>query len=142
MTTKDWVAEAAREYRNDPQHVHSLEEIIRRHCPFKQDVVYVEVVQQPRGHIRDWATSAAEQIASEHRLKAKDVPRIAAVVAYFAEPLTSLLAESRREHEARDDSLNDCPILMGEEMCRRLNIKHECDCGAEEWNRRIDEALK
>lgn len=54
----------------------------------------------------------------------------------------ALLRESKKNHIASDrDSMDDCPMLRSEEVNKTLHIKHECDCGADAWNRRIDEAL-
>lgn len=56
--------------------------------------------------------------------------------------ILNLLAESKREHK-RDsyNTLDNCPMTWSEELSRRLCIVHVCDCGAADWNARVDAVL-
>jgi hypothetical protein len=80
--------------------------------------------------LHDWASKAAQHIYNElPRIRNRPrVEHIAAIIATYAEPLISLLQESKREHE---------------EMCanQRIVFTGVCHCGADAWNARVDEAL-
>ena len=112
---------------------------------------------------RNWIDMAAETIAGDPAccdISSSDASAIAEVVATFAEPLVSLLRESKREHYHCDDGwyccgkclcrcsstakdhehfLEDCwPASHGGEAARVGGV---CNCGADAWNRRVDAAL-
>jgi hypothetical protein len=111
----------------------------------------------------DWAARAARRVLDEyqHRPTQARVDHCAAIIATFAEPLVALLRESRREHYHHNENDVHMPMLC----CPRctcnswnavaeaqdsgeLDAEHEpnsdepCTCGADEWNRRVDEVLK
>jgi len=135
VTIDSWIAKAAREI--DAGRAGDVARIIAKHCPFKPDTAYVEVVRQEPGHVYDWAARAAERIAASERTSS--VHRLAAVITLFAEPLTNLLRSTRRPHNDSDDGY--CKKLLtlgGPDNFRSLA---ECTCGADEWNKKVDEAL-
>lgn len=105
--------------------------------------------------IHDWAAVAAQKIRGEFR-GCKEGPsqeRIAAIIDYFSQPWTKLLREAKRGHYHCDDSWYCCgkcthpdhsdesedylPSHAGE-ASRKSGV---CNCGAEEWNAKIDAAL-
>lgn len=49
-----------------------------------------------------------------------------------------LLAQSKREHHHGDE--RGCPLTYPESH-RPPSMGDECDCGADEWNRKVDETL-
>lgn len=58
------------------------------------------------------------------------------------EDVRALLRESKRKHyESETDSLNNCPLTRSEHENQVMYIKHECDCGADEWNAKVDAVL-
>ena len=84
--------------------------------------------------INDWAARAAERIADEPILKKRDKQweeRVAAIIATFAAPILKLLEESRHVHY-------ECTREGDEEN----TTPDDCTCGADEWNKKIDEALR
>lgn len=99
------------------------------------------------GFVVDWATQAAEHICSGGK---QPVARIAAVIATFAAPLTSLLSEAKREHHhSVDGDVRDgicCPQCCCESWLDdpeadfepTPNSDEPCTCGADDWNARID----
>ena len=103
--------------------------------------------------VNDWAAKAARRILDDlpplrprgsTTTKSERYPteeRIAAIIATFAEPLTQLLQKAKREHRVEEDPMDDCPMRMTEELNERLHRKHECDCGADAWNKKIDDVL-
>ena len=111
------------------------------------------------GSIQDWAAKAACRIVDEYdgrrlplRLR-KDQNHISAIIATFAEPLVSLLRESRRvHHHVADGDVRDgvcCPQCCCEswpddpegDFEAEPNSDEPCTCDAAEWNARIDKAL-
>lgn len=110
--------------------------------------------------IEDWAAKAARKIRSEHR-GCKEGPtqeRCAAIIATFTEPILKLLAESRREHHHQelDEIFGCCPrcdckswaaVARAQDAGEldaepKPNSDGPCTCGADEWNARVDEALR
>ena len=104
--------------------------------------------------INDWASKAAYRIRCElckERLPSQE--RIAAIIATFAEPLVKLLAESRRAHRhTADGDVRDghcCPQCCCQswpddpegDFEPTPNSDEPCDCGADEWNARVDAVL-
>lgn len=102
--------------------------------------------------VEDWATRCARRIRSEMLVVVPaheptmvglgpSESRIAAIIVLHAEPLLKLLAESRREHHrGYNDEMCDyppCPRSDGEPF---YDVK--CTCGADEWNAKVDEALR
>lgn len=53
--------------------------------------------------------------------------------------LRALLLESKRQHYRCDDAWYSCP--MDEEGCSDTSKEKECDCGADDWNAKVDAAL-
>lgn len=113
--------------------------------------------------INDWASRAAERVRDEYRSAAEwgstpSQERVAAIIATFAEPLLKLLSEARRvHHHEKDDSWYCCgacthPCENDEEdhehddsCCVESTmdrVQGKCDCGADAWNKKIEEALK
>jgi len=82
--------------------------------------------------ILDDATVRAYYLARFSKPPSQDATeaRIAAIIEKFAEPLVNLLRESKREHE------DPGPCCMT--VC---SPNEKCDCGADEWNAKIDEVL-
>lgn len=123
MINKSWIAEVVKEYHDHyDEGPPDLAELIRKHCPFKEGTAYVELKPIPRGTIVDWATKAAQYIRSTK----DDVGRTAAVITTFAEPLLKALDASRRQHSDTCEAFYDL----------------KCGCGADEHNKRIDDALQ
>ena len=75
--------------------------------------------------INDWAAKAAREIVIDMDLRERYEERIAAIIATFAESLTRLLREAKREHWCRKDF--DPNVI--------------CTCGADAFNERIDRVL-
>ena len=132
MTIDSWIAKAAREI--DAGRAGDVARIIAKHCPFKPDTAYVEVVNQEPGHVYDWAARAAERIAASERKSS--VHRLAAVITLFVEPLTKLLWESKREHTDVGDF-----TICGRGEAEGNYDDLPCTCGADEWNKKVDEVL-
>jgi hypothetical protein len=104
--------------------------------------------------IEDWAAKAARKISENAQVVRRAFgplaypaeEEIAAIIATFAEPLVKLLRESRREHYHCDDSYYCCGACDAEDhgplgggfANREGGV---CNCGADEWNKRIEEAL-
>jgi hypothetical protein len=120
------------------------------------------------GTVQDWATRAARKIDSEifgqdHRGRPVAdrvaIPRLAAIIVTLAQPLLDLLKP--REHYHCEDGWYCC----GKCPCRctsRGSEDHEhdeecypsthtgeaartggvCNCGADEWNKKLEEALR
>lgn len=107
------------------------------------------------GSIHNWASEAADHIVDEvsenvqwrnRRLVTPSVERIAAIIATFAEPLITLLNESRRAH--RHDGLYGktcCPRCTchseDDEESEANDPTHGCNCEAGAWNEKIDSVL-
>lgn len=118
-------------------------------------------------NIQDWTTKAARVIHLQFDLKNiapqnTSVPRIAAIIAQHAEPLVALLRESKREHRHCDDSWyccgkctsldhmmcpggenheHDAACYLGAHAGEAAREFMECNCGADEWNAKVDAAL-
>ena len=112
MFVKDWVKEAAYQIYNESLELDHVEEIIRHYCPFKQDTAYVPVDE--------------------------------------ARCLTSLLIDSKRDHTHCEDSWYCCGkcqaadhLLSADEWLppNRYRTSGVCNCGADAWNQRVDEAV-
>lgn len=110
--------------------------------------------------VNDWAAKAAQRIINEP-LNLKDrrsqKERFAAIIATFAEPLMTLLRDSKREHHHCEDSWYCC----GKCSCSCMHLgddSHEhdedcwpsthsertsgvCNCGADAWNTRVEAVL-
>jgi hypothetical protein len=87
----------------------------------------------------DWITEAAEEIFRKHELRALytlPAKSYAAIIAKHAEPLIALLKESKREYHGYDDDGDHC------EKTNYLDGTHSCTCGTDEWNAKVDAALK
>lgn len=116
-------------------------------------------------NVNDWTTKAARRIRGDmdywgDKLLPHDKEeRIAAIIATFAEPLMTLLRESKRMHRhdtpLDEDETNDCcpqcacDSWIGTERIMTDNDEYPanrpgelCTCGAAEWNAKIDEVLK
>jgi hypothetical protein len=95
------------------------------------------------GSIHDWASEAAEYIY--HLSPRPTEERIAAIIATFAEPLITLLNESRRAH--RHDGLYgktccpQCTCHSDDDEEREPNGKGPCNCEAGAWNAKVDSVL-
>ena len=95
--------------------------------------------------IHDWAAKAAHRIVTCERRSSVD--RVAAVIAHFAEPLTTIVRDAQRHHDHCDDYWYCCgacdhPDHDGEPPAMRKGQTADiCDCGAQAWNDRIEEAL-
>lgn len=88
--------------------------------------------------VQDWAARAAHKIVEESKHQGKPrEERIAAIIAMFANPLITLLNESRQSHTQENDSRAPwtCPKALDDDE------DVECICGADEWNARVDKAL-
>ena len=119
--------------------------------------------------VKDWTAKAAEYILFEYPPpleRKKRQERIAAIIATFAEPLVTLLRQSVRTHRHDEDmygaawergekrqccSRCTCNSWKGEDNAQAAgddetdmepNSDEPCTCGADEWNAKIDEALK
>ncbi len=112
MFVKDWVKEAATQIYHEEKELDHVEGIIRRHCPFKQDVAYVLLDEAKR--------------------------------------LADLLVESKRDHTHCDDSWYCCGkcraadhLLSADEWLssNRYRTGGVCSCGADAWNKRVDEII-
>ena len=113
--------------------------------------------------VNDWASRAASRIDDEY-ITAKHRPsleRVAAIIATFAGSILNLLNESRKTHhhdpvdnyEHDRDCCPRCTCDSWDAVARaqdggEMDAEHEpnsdkpCDCGADEWNKKIDEALR
>jgi hypothetical protein len=125
---KDWTLKAA-------------EEILAKHAKDEAAIAaiiakhHARVIRPEPGHLQDWAARAGAYLHAEGvRLSSH---RIASVVAHFAEPITRLLQEARREHEYNDDQTLCCALVR-----IRPQADAPCTCGADAFNARIDEVLK
>lgn len=140
--TKDWKAGAAEQIRiellqffgEDPNLYH-LTSMVERNIHVARIAAIIashhERITKPEpGHVYDWAAKAGAYLHAEGvRLSSH---RIAAVIAHFAEPLVTLLRESKREHEPDGE----------QEGCLKNTDEDEaCDCGADAWNARVDAVL-
>jgi hypothetical protein len=98
---------------------------------------HASIVTEP-GHVQDWAARAGAYIRESGPVSAH---RVAAIVAFFAEPLVKLLEEARRSHDRgyNDESSDYPPCPKSDE-----DALHDarCTCSADAWNARIDEVLK
>lgn len=106
--------------------------------------------------VEDWAAKAARRIVDEYvdrRTPRRDQDHVAAIIATFAEPLVALLRESRREHDHADGDVRDgacCPRCCCEswpddpegDFEPTPNSDEPCTCGADEWNARVEAALR
>lgn len=118
--------------------------------------------------INDWAAKAAHRIVLElppHRGEQPREERIAAIIATFAEPLMQLARDSRREHYHCDDSWfccgkcthpdhglcnqtkeedheHDASCYVGSHVGYNARTSGVCNCGADEWNARVDAVLE
>jgi len=95
------------------------------------------------GSVNDWAAETANYI---HKyLTPKTPERIAAVIAFHAEPLIALLRETERTH--RHDALYhrtccpQCTCKSNDYEEAEPNSDEPCTCGAAEWNEKIEKAL-
>lgn len=112
--------------------------------------------------VNDWAAKAAKHIVATSRTRgpARET-YVAAVIATFAEPLINLLREAKRQHYHCDDSWYCCgkcscncrwmsaPDHEHDEACypeshagEAARLNGICNCGADEWNAKIDAALR
>lgn len=100
--------------------------------------------------IEDWTAKAAKTIheafiAEGGSSAAKFVieDRIATIIATFADPLITLLRESRREHRHCDDSWYCCKKCSAIDHGGLEDVPADamCNCGADAWNARVDAAL-
>lgn len=96
-----------------------------------------------------WATNAAKRIVDTECVTATygKEQRVAIIIAEHAAPLLALLAESRRGHYHCDDSHYCCPMCTSPDHVGLVEGEvhtpgKPCDCGADAWNAKIDEALK
>ncbi len=119
--------------------------------------------------INDWAAKAASHIDAEIRLPSRGSgvaykptrERIAAIIATFAEPLTALLRDSRREHFHYEnagsyqerDCCPQCTCESWDAVARSQDAGHldaerepnsdePCTCGADAWNARVNAAIE
>jgi len=53
--------------------------------------------------------------------------------------LRELLVASKRSHYVCEDCWYSCP--KSGECCNEFRKQDECDCGADEWNAKVDTAL-
>jgi hypothetical protein len=103
--------------------------------------------------IQDWASRCALRIKSVE--KGASVERLAAVIEVFAKPMLDLLKQARREHYHCDDSWYCCGRCTHPDHSRDdedFPASHEsgsgnrvsgvCNCGADEFNAKIDAALR
>lgn len=93
-----------------------------------------------KGYIEDWATKAARRIVGEYdgrRLPHNSEERVAAIIATFAEPIIKLLGEAQEGRHY--DGVGEIP---GPECPKLEHEDAECTCGADEWNARVDKALR
>lgn len=118
--------------------------------------------------INDWAAKAATRIVMEEFVKVRGQAaceaaesRIAAIIATYAEPLIALLRESKRPHYHNEDDqwyccgacTHECWVIEEDQDHEHdknccvdshdipKRIQGVCDCGAAEWNARINRAL-
>lgn len=97
--------------------------------------------------IHDWASKAADYIHESYRPRnlRPTKERTAAVIATYAEPLIKLLRETERKH--RHDALYhrtccpQCTCQSNDYEAEEPNSDKPCDCGAAEWNEKIEQAL-
>ena len=55
------------------------------------------------------------------------------------EDVRAFLLESKRKHYVCEDCWYSCP--KSGECCNEFRKQDECDCGADEWNAKVDAAL-
>ena len=98
---------------------------------------------------KDWIREAAtyihacgSELTTEH---------IISIISTHAEPLVALLREAKREHlhDEGGDNFRCCSMCSCNDVKLNSRLRLEpntdprtCDCGADEWNARIDEVLK
>jgi hypothetical protein len=128
MIGKDWMAEAAWEIYSYQMRVgrepgvNEICDIIAKHCPFKNDTADVEV---------DGGEEPLVQL-----VKSMLEPAVLETLA----KLRALLRESKREHLPA--------YFEGKEICPKswcgegINSEELCNCGADTWNAKVEEALK
>jgi hypothetical protein len=111
---------------------HELQGVAAIECPWCHGKQYGK---SALNSIHDWASRAAAKILDEYsenipgigdRYRATSEARVAAIIATFAEPWLKLLREPR-PHAT---------------WCATDRREWECDCGADDWNMRVDEAMK
>lgn len=99
------------------------------------------------GHVWDWAARCGAYLHAE----GMRIPshRIAAVVAFFAEPLVKLLREAKQVHDHVNDGVC-CPRCCCQswpddpegDFEPTPNGDEPCTCGADAWNAKIDAVLQ
>ncbi len=94
--------------------------------------------------INDWAMKAANKIVSElwGKKRAEVRPeRIAAIIATYAEPLMTLLRETKREHGYLCIKCTMTLAHGGMPVPKEKVDEGTCTCGADEWNARVDAVI-
>lgn len=85
-----------------------------------------------------WAILAARRVHLRFLLQAHapqdtSIAALAHIILTAAEPLVTLLRESKREHSDGEDMMCETDPTCGD--------GGECTCGADDWNRRVDAVL-
>lgn len=160
----DWMKKAAEDIADHcdlDQHWDSFRAIIERHCPFERDTAYEKVMPVLLDDDRQkWLIAAAREITNEPYPDAyADPETVKAIINrhcpfnpnvtyvthddYFA--IRGLLMESKRKHYHCDDSFFCCRLCDHPDHGGQLELRSgddgRCNCGADQWNARVDEAL-
>lgn len=91
--------------------------------------------------VNDWAAKCAREIVDDlpHR-KQPRTERIAAIIVLHAQPLLDLLTE--RAHYHCEDSFYCCPRCDHPDHGSSGKIVSRCNCGADEFNKKLRAALE
>lgn len=113
MITDAWIKEASEEIYVEHYRSEDIEEIIRKHCPFKQNEAYVHLSE-----VRLLASLLVE--SKREHLHVDD---------------DSWYCCGKCQHPDHG--------LDGEWLCtHRSRNAGVCNCGADRWNQRVDEVVK
>lgn len=106
---------------------------------------------------KDWALVAARAIASQwptgsgghgepgyltDEQRDNIAVNLRPIIEGAAEPILTLLRESRREHHNTLNKGWACGVFYKDDDIADGGGNWPCDCGADEWNQKIDDTLK